>query len=137
MEKEFEPKIIGFICKWCTYAAADLAGTSRIQYKPNVIPIRVMCSSRVDPLHILLAFRRGADGVFIGGCHPGDCHYQNGNYKTKRRILLLRKVLKDFGIEPERLRLEWISASEGKKFAQIITEFTDEIKKMGPLYLTG
>lgn len=135
MGERFEPKIICFLCKWCTYAGADLAGTSRIQYQPNGIPIRVMCSSRVDPVHIIWAFKRGADGVLVGGCHPGDCHYQSGNYKTKRRILLLQKVLKDLGIEPNRLRLEWISAAEGKRFAEVMNEFIDEVRKLGPLVI--
>ena len=132
-KENFEPEITCFLCKWCAYAGADLAGTSRMEYLPNAVPIRVMCSSRVDPAHILWAFQKGADGVLIGGCHPGDCHYQNGNYKTKRRILLLRKMLKEFGINPRRLRLEWISASEGKKFVNLMNEFITEIKTLGPL----
>ncbi len=131
----FEPKIIGFICKWCTSAGADLAGTSRLKYPPNMIPITVFCSSRVDPQYILWAFKNGADGVFLGGCHPNDCHYQDGNYKTMKRIPILKKLLKDLGIEEERLRLEWISASEADKFRKTITEFTETIKKLGPLNL--
>jgi F420-non-reducing hydrogenase iron-sulfur subunit len=131
----FEPKIIGFICKWCTSAGADLAGTSRMKYPPNMIPITVFCSSRVDPQYILWSFKNGADGVFIGGCHPNDCHYQDGNYKTMKRIPILKNLLKDLGIEPERLRLEWISASEADKFRKTITEFTETIKKLGPLNL--
>lgn len=133
MKKDFEPKIIGFLCKWCSYAGADLAGTSRIQYPPNILPIRVLCSSRVDPTFILQAFKRKADGVLVAGCHPGNCHYQSGNYKTRRRMFLLKELIKEFGIEPERLRLEWISASEGAKFAQVVKEFTQEIKNLGPL----
>lgn len=129
----FEPKIIGFICKWCTSAGADLAGTSRMKYPPNMIPITVFCSSRVDPQYILWAFKNGADGVFLGGCHPNDCHYQDGNYKTMKRIPILKNLIKDLGIEPERLRLEWISASEADKFRKTITEFTETIKKLGPL----
>lgn len=114
MNTEFNPRIVGFFCNWCTYLAADLAGTSRMKYAPNVRVVRTMCSGRVDPQMVLWAFRHGADGVLIGGCHPGDCHYQEGNYKALRRSKLLRKMLPQFGIEPERLRLEWISASEGK-----------------------
>lgn len=129
----FEPKIVAFFCKWCTSAGADLAGTSRMTYKPNIIGIRVMCSSRVDPEHILNAFKNGAEGVLIGGCHPGDCHYQSGNYKTLKRITLLKKMLNDLGIDKNRLRLEWISAAEGKRFTQIMDEFTDEIQKLGKL----
>jgi F420-non-reducing hydrogenase iron-sulfur subunit len=131
--ENFEPKIIGFICKWCTSAGADLAGTSRMKYPPNMIPITVFCSSRVDPQYILWAFKNGADGVFVGGCHPNDCHYQDGNYKTMKRISILKKLLKDLGMEEERLRLEWISASEAEKFRKIIIEFTETIKKLGPL----
>lgn len=129
----FEPVILGFACNWCTYAGADLAGTSRIQYPPNLRMIRVMCSGRVDPTFVLKAFASGVDGVLIGGCHPGDCHYMEGNYKAQRRIRLLRKMLNEFGIEPERLRLEWISASEGARFAQVVAEFTQTIKDLGPL----
>lgn len=129
----FEPQIMSFLCKWCTSAAADLAGTSRFKYAPNSVNMRVMCSSRVDPQHILYAFHEGADGVFIGGCHPGDCHYVEGNYKTLRRITLFKKMLPDLGIDARRLRLEWISAAEGKKFAQVMDEFTEQIRSLGPL----
>lgn len=129
----FEPKIVSFLCKWCTYAGADLAGTSRLQYPPNAVPIKVLCSSRIDSEHILTAFQKGSDGVFIGGCHPGDCHYQTGNYKTKRRIILLKKMLEQMGINPDRLRLEWISASEGNKYAETMKEFTEVIRKLGPI----
>jgi F420-non-reducing hydrogenase iron-sulfur subunit len=132
-ENGFEPLILGFACNWCTYAGADLAGTSRIQYPPNLRMIRVMCSGRVDPTFILKAFSRGVDGVLIGGCHPGDCHYMEGNYKAQRRIHMLRKMLSDFGIEPERLRLEWVSASEGARFAEVVADFTKTIKELGPL----
>ncbi len=114
----FEPKIVCFFCRWCTYAGADLAGTSRKQYPPNGVVVRVNCSGRVDPQHILWAFREGADGVLIGGCHPNDCHYQDGNYKTMRRVALLKPLLEQMGIEPERLRLEWISAAEGEKLVR-------------------
>lgn len=132
-KEEFEPKIVGFLCNWCSYAGADLAGVSRIQYPPNVRIIRVMCSGRVDPAFVLEAFKDGADGVLVAGCHlPSDCHYLSGNFKAQRRIQLLKKVLEQFGIEPERLRLEWVSASEGDKFATVIRDMTDEIKKLGP-----
>ena len=131
----FEPKIICFLCKWCTYAGADLAGTSRNEYSPNGVNMRVMCSSRVDPQHILYAFKQGADGVFIGGCHPGDCHYVEGNYKTLRRTILFRQMLEDLGIDKNRLRLEWISAAEGNKFVNVMNEFTRTIRELGPLNL--
>ena len=133
-EKEnFEPKIIGFLCNWCAYAGADLAGVSRIQYPPNIRIIRVMCSGRIDPAFILEAFKDGADGVLVAGCHlPSDCHYISGNFKALRRITLLRRVLQQVGIEPERLRLEWVSASEGDKFATIVREMVEQIKKLGP-----
>jgi F420-non-reducing hydrogenase iron-sulfur subunit len=129
----FEPKIVGFCCNWCAYAGADLAGVSRIQYPPNIRIIRVMCTGRVDPIFILEAFKDGADGVLVAGCHlPSDCHYINGNYKAKARVILLKKVLANFGIEPERLRLEWISASEGDKFASVVRDMVDQLKKLGP-----
>ncbi len=130
--KEFEPKIIGFLCNWCAYAGADLAGTSRTKYPPNLLPIRVMCSGRVDPAFILETLKNGADGVLIAGCHPGDCHYLSGNYKADRRILLLKRLLKQLAIDPNRVRFEYVSASEGQKFASIVAEFVDEIKKIGP-----
>jgi len=130
--KDFEPNIIGFLCNWCSYAGADLAGTSRIKYPPNIKSIRVMCSGRVDTVFILEALRKGADGILIAGCHPGDCHYQSGNYKTNRRIKLLKKLLGDMGVKPERIRFEYVSASEGQKFAQVVTDFVDELKKLGP-----
>ncbi|KQC12679.1 MAG: methyl-viologen-reducing hydrogenase subunit delta [Desulfuromonas sp. SDB] len=129
----YEPKIVAFFCKWCTSAGADLAGTSRLKYPPNVVGIRVMCSSRIDPEHIMAAFRNGADGVFIGGCHPGDCHYQTGNYQTLKRITLLKQMIEDLGINPQRLRLEWISAAEGQRFSEIIKEFTQQVKNLGQL----
>jgi len=132
MSKEFEPNILGFLCNWCSYAGADLAGTSRMKYPSNLKSIRVMCSGRVDPAFVLEAFRKGVDGVLIAGCHPGDCHYQSGNYKTNRRVKLLQKLLEDLGIEPARVRFEYVSASEGQKFASVVTEFVAEIKKLGP-----
>ena len=132
MAKEFEPNIIGFLCNWCSYAGADLAGTSRIKYPANIKSIRVMCSGRVDTVFILEALKKGADGVLIAGCHPGDCHYQSGNYKTNRRVKLLKKLLTDMGVKSERVRFEYISASEGQKFAQVVTDFVSELKKLGP-----
>jgi F420-non-reducing hydrogenase iron-sulfur subunit len=134
MRDAFNPSIVGFFCNWCTYLAADLAGTSRMKYAPNVRVVRTMCSGRVDPQLILWAFRNGADGVLIGGCHPGDCHYQEGNYKALRRIALLRKMLGQFGVEPERLRLEWISASEAERLRDVINAFAEQIRRLGPLH---
>ncbi len=128
----FEPKIVAFCCNWCSYAGADLAGTSRIQYSPNVRVIRVMCSGRVNPVFVLKALSIGADGVLVLGCHPGDCHYIEGNYKAMRRIPLLKNMLKQLGIEEERVRLEWVSASEGAKFAEVTDNFTQSIKNLGP-----
>ena len=132
-EKDFEPKIVGFLCNWCAYAGADLAGVSRIQYPPNIRIIRVMCSGRIDPAFILEALKDGADGVLVAGCHlPSDCHYLSGNFKALRRVTLLKKVLQEFGIEPERVRLEWVSASEGDKFAAVVKDMVEQIKKLGP-----
>jgi len=129
----YEPKIIGFLCNWCSYAGADLAGVSRIQYPPNIRIIRVMCSGRIDPAFVLEAFKDGADGVLVAGCHlPSDCHYISGNFKAMRRINLLKRVLKDFGIEPERLRLEWVSASEGDKWAAVVKSMVEDLKRLGP-----
>lgn len=129
---DFEPRIIAFVCNWCTYAAADLAGTSRIQYPPNVRIIRLMCSSAVDPVYIMKSLLEGADGVLIGGCHPGDCHYQNGNYKARRRITILKTILRDLGVPEDRVQLKWISASEGVKFAETITSMVKDLKQLGP-----
>ena len=128
----FEPRIVGFCCNWCAYAGADLAGVSRLQYPSNLRMIRIMCSGAVAPVYILEAFQQGTDGVFVGGCHPRDCHYLEGNYKTLRRILLLKKLLPQLGIEAERLRLEWVSAAEGQRFAEVVTNFVEEVKKLGP-----
>ncbi|MHC1635372.1 MAG: hydrogenase iron-sulfur subunit [Candidatus Methanospirareceae archaeon] len=136
MGEEFEPKIVGFTCNWCTYAGADLAGTSRIKYPPNIRIIRLMCSGRVDPMFVLRALLNGADGVFIGGCHPGDCHYMKGNYFARRRIAALKAILKQYGLE-NRVRLEWISASEGQKFANVMKEMVEDIKKLGPNPMKG
>ena len=130
-----EPRIVGFFCTWCTYLAADLAGTSRIKYAPNVRVIRVMCSGRIDPQFVLDDFAHGADGVLIGGCHPGDCHYQQGNYNCLRRARLLKRVLEQFGIEEERFRLEWISAAEGDRVRVVIDDMVEKLRKLGPLQL--
>ena len=132
----FEPKIVAFFCNWCTYLAADLAGTSRLKYPANTRVIRLMCSGRVDPQFVLEAFARGADGVLIGGCHPGDCHYQEGNTKALRRFHLLKRILLDMGIEEERFRLEWISASEGEKLRAVVTDMVDKVRALGPLKMT-
>jgi F420-non-reducing hydrogenase iron-sulfur subunit len=137
MNEDFEPRIIGFFCNWCTYAGADLAGTSRIQYPPNVRVIRLMCSGALDPVYVIKALLEGADGVLIGGCHPGDCHYQSGNYKARRRVAILQSILKQMGFEPERVWLRWISASEGRYFADTVTEMVAKLKELGPNPLKG
>ncbi|WXG45953.1 MAG: hydrogenase iron-sulfur subunit [Candidatus Atabeyarchaeum deiterrae] len=129
---EFEPYILGLVCNWCTYAGADMAGTSRIQYPPNLRLVRVMCTSRLAPEYVMKGLELGADGVLVSGCHPGDCHYVNGNYKTERRIHLLRKLVEQAGLEPQRIRLEWISASEGSKLAEVIKDYVKVLKKIGP-----
>lgn len=130
---EYEPKLVGFLCNWCSYAGADLAGISRFQYPTNLRIIRVMCSGRVHPAHILEAFKDGADGVLVAGCHiPTDCHYISGNFKAQRRVAMVKKLMEQLGIEPERLRLEWISAAEGDKFAKTIRDMTENLKKLGP-----
>jgi F420-non-reducing hydrogenase iron-sulfur subunit len=134
-ESEFEPRIVAFFCNWCTYTAADLAGTARLTHAPNARVVRVMCSGRIDPQFILAAFRRGADGVLIGGCHPGDCHYQEGNYKALRRVTLLKRMLAAMGVEEERLRLEWISASEGDRVQHVMNEMVQALRRLGPLRL--
>ena len=132
---EYEPKIVIFACNWCSYAAIDLAGTSRMKYPVNFSIIRLMCSGRVDPQFVIEAFSRGADGVIVAGCHPGDCHYVNGNMKTLRRMTMLKRMLTDLGVEPERLRLEWISASEAKKFVEVLKDMLANIRSLGPLKL--
>jgi len=131
--EEFEPNIIGFLCNWCSYAGADLAGTSRVQYPPNIKIIKVMCSGRVNPMFVINALQQGADGVLISGCHPGDCHYQSGNYLARRRMGIMRSLLEQMGIEPDRVKMTWVSAAEGRKFAQVIEEVTADIKKLGPM----
>jgi len=135
--QEFEPKIVAFVCNWCTYIAADAAGVARARYAPNVKLIRTMCSGRVDPQFILAALQGGADGVLVCGCHPGDCHYREGNYKTLRRYLLLRRMLSQLGVDERRLRLEWISASEPEKFRKVVDEMTEQIRQLGPLRENG
>lgn len=134
-ENGFEPKIVAFFCNWCTYLAADLAGTSRMKYAPNMRVIRVMCSGRVDPQFVLDAFAKGADGVLIGGCHPGDCHYQEGNYKALRRVRMLKRLLQTMGIEEERFRLEWISASEADRLKLAVNDMVEKLRALGPLHL--
>lgn len=131
-EVSFQPRIIAFLCNWCSYAGADLTGTSRIQYSPNVKALRVNCSSRVDPTFVIKALMSGADGVLVAGCHPGDCHYKSGNLYTRRRVMMLKTLLETIGIPPDRLRLEWVSASEAIKFATVVNDFVDEIKELGP-----
>jgi F420-non-reducing hydrogenase iron-sulfur subunit len=133
MNDQFEPVIVGFLCNWCSYRAADLAGTARIKYAPNLRPIRVMCSGRVDPQFVLQALRSGADGVLIAGCHPGECHYVNGNIKALRRFMLLKKTMEQWGIEDERVQLLWASASEGTVLAAAVTRMTEEVRALGPL----
>jgi coenzyme F420-reducing hydrogenase delta subunit len=131
-ENTFQPKIVGFLCNWCSYAGADLAGTSRTPYPQNVRVIRVPCSGRVDPLFVLKAFQDGADGVMVLGCHPGDCHYQQGNYIARRRYSLMHRLLEFTGVDSERLFVDWVSASEGKKFADVVTTFTEQVRALGP-----
>ena len=132
MAEEFEPKIVAFLCKWCSSAGSDLAGVSRMEYPPNVVPITVMCSGSVSPLYIFSAFKRGADGVLVSGCHPGDCHYIKGNFYARRRIALVNKLLEFIGLEPERFQMSWVSAAEGTKYTQIIKDFVQELKPLGP-----
>jgi len=132
---KFKPRIVAFLCNWCSYAGADLAGISRIQYRPNVRVIRVMCSGRIDPIFVLKSLQQGADGVLIAGCHPGECHYAEGNYFARRRFTLMKKLIEFAGIDPRRLRLEWVSASEGKKFADVINEMTEDLENMGSINL--
>jgi F420-non-reducing hydrogenase iron-sulfur subunit len=132
MADEFEPKILGILCNWCTYAGSDLAGTSRIQYPPNVRVVRVMCTGRVDPSFVFEAFSLGADAVLISGCHIGDCHYIAGNYKARRRVALTRKVLEQYGIDPRRFKMTFVSASEGALWAEVVKDLVNTVKKLGP-----
>lgn len=130
-KKGFQPRLVGFLCNWCSYAGADMAGTSRMTYPTNIRIIRVPCSGRVDPLLIVKAFQQGADGVLVAGCHPGDCHYINGNYFARRRLAVFRSLLGFIGIDERRLRVAWVSAAEGKRFQGVITSFTEEVTKLG------
>ncbi len=129
---EFEPRIVAFLCNWCSYAGADLAGISRIQYPPAIRVVRVPCSGRVDPFYILKALQNGADGVLVSGCHPGDCHYLTGNYVARRRFAVLHDLLEFFGIEPGRVVFSWVSAAEGERFAEVVREVSDKVKSLGP-----
>lgn len=133
----FEPRIVGFLCQWCSYAGADKAGTAQLCYPPNVVAIRVLCTGRVDPQFVLAAYREGADGVIILGCHPGDCHYKEQNYRTIQRHRILLSILRRFGIEEERCRLEFVSAAEGESFARIVAEMVSAVRRLGPLDLDG
>lgn len=135
MDQEFEPKIMGFLCSWCSYTGADMAGIGRMQYPANIRIVRVMCSGRMDPLFVMKAFESGADGVLVSGCHPGDCHYTTGNYFTRRRFAAVRKLLSFLGIDERRLKVTWVSAAEGPQFAQITRKMTKELKELGPLNL--
>ena len=131
--ENFEPRIVGFLCNWCSYEGADSAGKAQKEYPANLRVIRVMCSGRIDPQHVVQTFKEGADGVLILGCHPGDCHYKEGNLHAFKRHMVLKNVLKEFGIEEERLRLDWISANEGDKFARVVSEIVEDVRKLGPL----
>lgn len=131
-DSQWQPKLLGFLCRWCSYAAADLAGTGRKKYPPNLRIIKVPCSGRIDPLFILKALRLGFDGVLVSGCHPGDCHYQTGNYRARRRMALTKKFLEHMGVDPRRLRTTWVSASEGAKFADVVTRMVAELQEIGP-----
>jgi coenzyme F420-reducing hydrogenase delta subunit len=130
--KEWQPKILAILCNWCSYAGADLAGVSRIQYPANIRVVKVPCSGRVDPLFIMKSLQSGYDGILISGCHPGDCHYISGNYVARRRFALLKPLLEFIGIEPDRVQFSWISAGEGERFAQVVTKVTEDVKKLGP-----
>jgi F420-non-reducing hydrogenase iron-sulfur subunit len=132
MMTNFEPRIVGFLCNWCSYAGADRAGASRLEVPASFTPIRIMCSSRIDPVLLMTAFLRGADGVLVAGCHPGDCHYEKGNYFARRRFAQLKKVVETLGLDAGRLQLSWISASEGKRFAEVVKDFDRKIREMGP-----
>jgi F420-non-reducing hydrogenase iron-sulfur subunit len=129
---DWEPKILAFLCNWCSYAGADLAGTSRLQYPPNIRIVRLPCSGRINPLFIIKAISEGVDGVLVSGCHPGDCHYLTGNLYARRRFVMLKRLLTTAGIEPERVHFTWVSASEGIRFADVIKQITDSVKKAGP-----
>ncbi|MCK4336741.1 MAG: hydrogenase iron-sulfur subunit [Candidatus Aminicenantes bacterium] len=132
MEKDFKPNLVGFLCNWCSYAGADLAGSNKLEIKPFLSVVKVMCSSRVNSNLVLASFLWGADGVLIAGCHPGDCHYEKGNYYARRRFALLKKIMETLDLEPERLQLSWVSASEGKRYAEVVNKFAEDIEKIGP-----
>lgn len=134
---EWEPKIIAFLCNWCSYAGADLAGTSRLQYPPNIRVIRVPCSGRINPLFIIKALTSGADAVMVSGCHPGDCHYLSGNMYARRRFVMLKRLLITAGIEPDRVHFTWVSASEGNRFASVVEDIVNKVKKLGPNRIAG
>jgi len=134
---EFDPTIVAFVCNWCSYAGADKAGGQKLSYPANVRLVRVMCSGRVDPQFVMTAFRQGADGVMVLGCHPGDCHYRNGNHKALRRFALFERLLAQVGIDPRRFRLDWVAAGEAKKFQEVVTAMTGAVRALGPLALTG
>ena len=137
MNQDYEPAILAFVCNWCTYTAADLAGTSRLSQQPNVRLVRMMCTGMVDPKYVIKSLLSGADGVLISGCHPGDCHYQNGNYKARRRVRLLNEILSQFGIDRRRVRLTWVGASEGQEFAATVNNFINDLRELGPLDTRG
>jgi F420-non-reducing hydrogenase iron-sulfur subunit len=132
VKEDFEPRIVAFLCKWCSSAGSDLAGVSRVQYSSSAVPIQVMCSGSVSPIYIMSAFKKGADGVLVSGCHPGDCHYMKGNFFARRRLYLVQKLLNFIGVEKDRFRMSWVSAAEGAKFAQIVDDFERDIKVLGP-----
>lgn len=132
MSEEFQPKIVAFVCTWCTYAGADLAGTSRIKYEPNVKIVRFPCTGRIDFMFLLKAFNKGADGIIVSGCHPNDCHYVSGNFHARRRWIVFRELVEFMGIDPIRLRFSWVSAAEGKQWAEIVNTFTEQIRELGP-----
>jgi coenzyme F420-reducing hydrogenase delta subunit len=131
-ETKWEPKVVGFLCHWCSYAGADLSGSARLEYPHNIRIIRIPCSGRVDPMFILRALQNGVDGVIVSGCHPGDCHYQSGNFHARRKFAVIRRLLDYVGIEPERVQFSWVAASEGPKMAQVINEFVEGVRKVGP-----
>lgn len=132
MNGEFKPNIVGFLCNWCSYAGADLAGTSRVNYPPYIKVVRVMCSGRLNPLLLIYALLEGADGVLVSGCHPGDCHYKHGNFLARRRVTIARELAEFIGIDPRRIQMSWVSASEGNKFAEVVEKVTNTIKELGP-----
>ena len=132
MSEQFDPNIVAFLCNWCSYAGADLAGTSRIKYPPNLHVIRVMCTSRVNPLFLVNAFQQGADSVLVSGCHPGDCHYLEGNYYARRRLALIRELMEYVGVDPRRIHMSWVSASEGHKWKEVVEEVVEKTREVGP-----